>query len=159
MQALDRVLRGGCACGSITELVGPAGIGKTQLCLQLAAIAASLPVDVQSNQVCSNAHRVLVTACRVAAAMLPVPLPTISSCARCCQCCHIFQRQVQQTAHLPGNFTGVCRGTNLGLMKVPLLPAAQLCMLHRHRAQIQVLAYRSNCCLAILSAFAAQAPI
>jgi Rad51 len=54
VQALDRVLRGGCPCGSITELVGPAGIGKTQLCLQLAAIAASLPVDAQSNQVCSD---------------------------------------------------------------------------------------------------------
>ena len=59
---MDRVLRGGCACGSITELVGPAGIGKTQLCLQLAAIAASLPVDAQSNRVRSQ-HAVLLLQC------------------------------------------------------------------------------------------------
>ena len=38
-QALDAVLRGGVPCGSVTELVGPAGIGKSQLCLMLAASA------------------------------------------------------------------------------------------------------------------------
>lgn len=87
VQALDRVLRGGCPCGSIIELVGPAGIGKTQLCLQLAAIAASLPVDAQSDQVCLNARHASVTTRHVAAAMLPVLCFTISGCAHCCQCC------------------------------------------------------------------------
>lgn len=33
---LDGVLRGGVPCGSITELVGEAASGKTQICLQLA---------------------------------------------------------------------------------------------------------------------------
>jgi len=40
LPALDAVLRGGLPCGSITELVGPAGLGKTQLCLQAAMLAA-----------------------------------------------------------------------------------------------------------------------
>jgi hypothetical protein len=38
-QALDAALRGGVPCGSVTELVGPAGVGKSQLCLMLAASA------------------------------------------------------------------------------------------------------------------------
>jgi RAD51-like protein 1 len=40
---LDDALRGGAPAGCITELVGQAGLGKTQLCKQLAA-AATLPV-------------------------------------------------------------------------------------------------------------------
>eukprot|EP00958_Prasinococcus_capsulatus_P028430 scaffold6702_cov390-Prasinococcus_capsulatus_cf.AAC.6 len=39
---LDVVLRGGIAAGSITELVGPAGMGKSQLC-KLLAVNATLP--------------------------------------------------------------------------------------------------------------------
>ena len=42
------MLRGGVPCGSMTELVGPAGIGKSQLCLMLAASALldpSLPAN------------------------------------------------------------------------------------------------------------------
>lgn len=32
--AFDATLRGGLPCGGITEVVGPAGAGKTQFCLQ-----------------------------------------------------------------------------------------------------------------------------
>ncbi len=42
MQALDDLLGGGISPGCITELVGPAGIGKSQLCLML-AISSLLP--------------------------------------------------------------------------------------------------------------------
>lgn len=38
---LDRFLRGGVPCNSVTELVGESGSGKTQLCLQLALSAQS----------------------------------------------------------------------------------------------------------------------
>ena len=38
-QALDAALRGGVQAGGISELVGPAGVGKTQLCLMLTAFA------------------------------------------------------------------------------------------------------------------------
>jgi RecA/RadA recombinase len=41
---LDSALRGGIPCGSITELVGECGSGKTQLCLQL-LLCAQLPVS------------------------------------------------------------------------------------------------------------------
>lgn len=51
LQGLDSVLRGGCACGSLTEVVGPASAGKTQLCLQLAAVAACLHPSAPDTQV------------------------------------------------------------------------------------------------------------
>lgn len=41
---LDQALRGGMPCGRITELVGPAGVGKTQLCFTLAVAAVAPPV-------------------------------------------------------------------------------------------------------------------
>lgn len=41
---LDRLLRGGIACGNITELVGEASAGKTQACLQL-LVTCQWPVD------------------------------------------------------------------------------------------------------------------
>lgn len=34
MVSFDATLRGGLPCGGITEVVGPAGAGKTQFCLQ-----------------------------------------------------------------------------------------------------------------------------
>lgn len=34
MASFDKILRGGIPCGGITEIVGPAGAGKTQFCLQ-----------------------------------------------------------------------------------------------------------------------------
>jgi RAD51-like protein 1 len=37
---LDRALHGGIPAGTVTELVGRAGVGKTQMCLTLAALAA-----------------------------------------------------------------------------------------------------------------------
>jgi len=41
-QALDALMGGGAALGSVTEIAGPAGSGKTQLCMQL-ALDAQLP--------------------------------------------------------------------------------------------------------------------
>uniref|UniRef100_A0A1D1ZUF8 RecA family profile 1 domain-containing protein n=1 Tax=Auxenochlorella protothecoides TaxID=3075 RepID=A0A1D1ZUF8_AUXPR len=42
---LDRALHGGFPCGSVTEIVGPAGLGKTQFCLAAAAdICCSPPI-------------------------------------------------------------------------------------------------------------------
>jgi RAD51-like protein 1 len=41
LRALDSALGGGVPTGSITELVGPAGAGKTQFCLTLAVAAAA----------------------------------------------------------------------------------------------------------------------
>ena len=38
-QELDAVLRGGVAHGSVTELCGPAGVGKSQLCMLLCVAA------------------------------------------------------------------------------------------------------------------------
>ncbi|XP_065883487.1 DNA repair protein RAD51 homolog 2-like isoform X2 [Dysidea avara] len=43
LKELDDVLQGGLPTGCITELVGPPGIGKTQLCLQLSVTATLLP--------------------------------------------------------------------------------------------------------------------
>ncbi|OVA18184.1 AAA+ ATPase domain [Macleaya cordata] len=40
LKGLDEALCGGIPFGSLTELVGPAGIGKTQFCLKLALLAA-----------------------------------------------------------------------------------------------------------------------
>ncbi|CAM9740363.1 unnamed protein product [Ectocarpus sp. 12 AP-2014] len=45
IQPLDDALQGGFPTGMITELVGPAGIGKTQTCLQVAA-QACLPAKL-----------------------------------------------------------------------------------------------------------------
>ena len=45
LRALDSALGGGVPTGSITELVGPAGAGKTQFCLTL-AVAAAAPTHV-----------------------------------------------------------------------------------------------------------------
>ena len=38
LASLDRALKGGIPVGSITELVGPAGVGKTQMALMLSAL-------------------------------------------------------------------------------------------------------------------------
>lgn len=44
LKGLDSALGGGIPFGVVTELVGPAGIGKTQFCLKL-ALLASLPTS------------------------------------------------------------------------------------------------------------------
>ncbi|XP_022756583.1 DNA repair protein RAD51 homolog 2 isoform X2 [Durio zibethinus] len=44
LKGLDAALRGGIPFGVLTELVGPAGIGKTQFCLKL-SLLASLPTN------------------------------------------------------------------------------------------------------------------
>nr|XP_061806849.1 DNA repair protein RAD51 homolog 2-like [Nerophis lumbriciformis] len=43
--ALDKVLRGGLPCGTITEVTGPSGCGKTQFCLTL-SVVATLPKEL-----------------------------------------------------------------------------------------------------------------
>lgn len=52
LPALDAALRGGAPCGGITELVGPAGAGKTQLCSQL-CVQAQLPVLLGGMGLCA----------------------------------------------------------------------------------------------------------
>uniref|UniRef100_A0A667XWI0 DNA repair protein RAD51 homolog 2 n=1 Tax=Myripristis murdjan TaxID=586833 RepID=A0A667XWI0_9TELE len=42
LSALDKLLRGGLPCGTITEVTGPSGCGKTQMCLML-SVLATLP--------------------------------------------------------------------------------------------------------------------
>ncbi|XP_044024674.1 DNA repair protein RAD51 homolog 2 isoform X2 [Siniperca chuatsi] len=42
LPALDKLLRGGLPCGTITEVTGPSGCGKTQMCLML-SVVATLP--------------------------------------------------------------------------------------------------------------------
>ncbi|XP_049612012.1 DNA repair protein RAD51 homolog 2 [Syngnathus scovelli] len=42
---LDKVLRGGLPCGTITEITGPSGCGKTQFCLML-SVVATLPKEL-----------------------------------------------------------------------------------------------------------------
>ncbi|CAI5996271.1 unnamed protein product, partial [Closterium sp. NIES-64] len=44
LPALDAALAGGLPCGAITEIAGPAGAGKTQMCMQ-AAVMATLPAS------------------------------------------------------------------------------------------------------------------
>ncbi|KAL7247661.1 hypothetical protein ACSBR2_002554 [Camellia fascicularis] len=44
LKGLDEVLCGGIPFGVLTELVGPAGIGKTQFCMKL-SLLASLPAN------------------------------------------------------------------------------------------------------------------
>ncbi|KAK2856594.1 hypothetical protein Q5P01_005329 [Channa striata] len=39
LPALDKLLRGGLPCGTITEVTGPSGCGKTQMCLMLSVLA------------------------------------------------------------------------------------------------------------------------
>ncbi|KAK2498302.1 hypothetical protein MC885_021083 [Smutsia gigantea] len=45
LSALDEALRGGVACGSLTEITGPPGCGKTQFCMMM-SILATLPTDM-----------------------------------------------------------------------------------------------------------------
>lgn len=44
LEDLDKQLHGGLACGTITEIAGPAGCGKTQFCIML-SVLATLPQD------------------------------------------------------------------------------------------------------------------
>jgi ABC-type branched-subunit amino acid transport system ATPase component len=52
LQGLDAVLRGGLPPGVITELVGPAGVGKSQTCY---TIALQVSIGVCFNLVCAKA--------------------------------------------------------------------------------------------------------
>ncbi|XP_078089626.1 DNA repair protein RAD51 homolog 2 isoform X2 [Mustelus asterias] len=42
---LDKVLHGGLACGTLTEVTGPSGCGKTQFCMML-SVLATLPISM-----------------------------------------------------------------------------------------------------------------
>ncbi|XP_054827771.1 DNA repair protein RAD51 homolog 2 isoform X2 [Eublepharis macularius] len=42
LEALDKILHGGIACGSLTEVTGPSGCGKTQFCIML-SLLTTLP--------------------------------------------------------------------------------------------------------------------
>ncbi|XP_030904893.1 DNA repair protein RAD51 homolog 2 [Melopsittacus undulatus] len=45
LHSLDEVLHGGVPCGSLTEITGPPGCGKTQFCI-MASVLATLPVSM-----------------------------------------------------------------------------------------------------------------
>ena len=64
-QALDAALRGGVPCGGVTELVGPAGVGKSQLCLMLVASVLMGLGASASGQARSSPHSLDVATCVV----------------------------------------------------------------------------------------------
>ncbi|XP_060030739.1 DNA repair protein RAD51 homolog 2 isoform X2 [Erinaceus europaeus] len=45
LPALDEALHGGVACGSLTEITGPPGCGKTQFCIMM-SVLATLPTNM-----------------------------------------------------------------------------------------------------------------
>ncbi|XP_055990000.1 DNA repair protein RAD51 homolog 2 [Sorex fumeus] len=45
LSALDEALHGGVACGSLTEITGPPGCGKTQFCMMM-SVLATLPTTL-----------------------------------------------------------------------------------------------------------------
>ncbi|XP_051004326.1 DNA repair protein RAD51 homolog 2 isoform X2 [Acomys russatus] len=45
LSALDEALYGGVACGSLTEITGPPGCGKTQFCIMM-SVLATLPTNM-----------------------------------------------------------------------------------------------------------------
>ncbi|XP_049626409.1 DNA repair protein RAD51 homolog 2 [Suncus etruscus] len=45
LSALDEALHGGVACGSLTEITGPPGCGKTQFCMMM-SVVATLPTGL-----------------------------------------------------------------------------------------------------------------
>nr|XP_060618197.1 DNA repair protein RAD51 homolog 2 isoform X4 [Anolis sagrei ordinatus] len=45
LEDLDKILHGGIACGSITEITGPSGCGKTQFCIMM-SLLATLPTSM-----------------------------------------------------------------------------------------------------------------
>ncbi|KAM6466782.1 DNA repair protein RAD51 homolog 2 isoform 3-T4 [Liasis olivaceus] len=45
LEDLDKILHGGIACGSLTEITGPSGCGKTQFCIMM-TLLATLPTNM-----------------------------------------------------------------------------------------------------------------
>ncbi|KAJ6667221.1 hypothetical protein lerEdw1_017199 [Lerista edwardsae] len=45
LEGLDKILHGGIACGSLTEVTGPSGCGKTQFCIMM-SLLATLPTSM-----------------------------------------------------------------------------------------------------------------
>lgn len=48
MVVLDAFLRGGLPSSTITEVVGPSGVGKTQFCHMISALTVSSPASTSS---------------------------------------------------------------------------------------------------------------
>ncbi|XP_044291990.1 DNA repair protein RAD51 homolog 2 isoform X2 [Varanus komodoensis] len=46
LEGLDKILHGGIACGSLTEIAGPSGCGKTQFCIMM-SLLATLPTSMR----------------------------------------------------------------------------------------------------------------
>ncbi|XP_026526922.1 DNA repair protein RAD51 homolog 2 isoform X2 [Notechis scutatus] len=44
LEDLDKILHGGIACGSLTEITGPSGCGKTQFCIMM-SLLATMPAN------------------------------------------------------------------------------------------------------------------
>uniref|UniRef100_A0A8C5WTY6 DNA repair protein RAD51 homolog 2 n=1 Tax=Laticauda laticaudata TaxID=8630 RepID=A0A8C5WTY6_LATLA len=44
LEDLDKILHGGIACGSLTEITGPSGCGKTQFCIMM-SLLATMPTN------------------------------------------------------------------------------------------------------------------
>ncbi|ETE62407.1 DNA repair protein RAD51-like 2, partial [Ophiophagus hannah] len=45
LEDLDKILHGGIACGSLTEITGPSGCGKTQFCIMM-SLLATMPTNM-----------------------------------------------------------------------------------------------------------------
>ena len=59
LHMLDRALRGGLLCGHVTEVAGPACVGKTQMCMQL--VAQSLCSRFRESGTVVNIHEVCLS--------------------------------------------------------------------------------------------------
>lgn len=57
VETVDRALRGGIAARSITEIVGPAGVGKTQFAMMLACRSLVQVPAVPQPTTSSHSHR------------------------------------------------------------------------------------------------------
>ena len=73
-QALDAALRGGVPCGGVTELVGPAGVGKSQLCLMLVASVLTGLGASAGGQARPSPHTLFMAICVVAKIQTSVKL-------------------------------------------------------------------------------------
>ena len=90
-KAMDAVLGGGVVCGQLTEFCGPPGVGKTQICIQLAVDVQMPPlvgglggeavyIDTEGRYLGTIEHK--TTACSLTAASVPVPTASWRSARR-----------------------------------------------------------------------------
>ena len=75
MAAFDATLRGGLPCGGITEVVGPAGAGKTQFCLQncVSAIGEWVEMEYSAIYIDTVLRPALLPHCCVCPSQFPHP--------------------------------------------------------------------------------------